>query len=138
MQLIGRNRDDTAWLNFIKFWESADGTYNVYLARNPVTESDDNSIATTKWVNEKVSANVSDFGNWETPEATGTAAKSGIFTIISKHNTKVEIFVDEILRASTDKRDSYGTGHTSITCPIKKGSSYRITGAETISFLPLE
>lgn len=138
VQLIGRNRDDTAWLNFIKFWERADGTYNVYLARNPVTESDDNSIATTKWVNEKVSANVSDFGNWETPEATGTAAKSGIFTLISKHNTKVEIFVDEILRASTDKRDSYGTGHTSITCPIKKGSSYRITGAETISFLPLE
>mgnify|MGYP000140818006 FL=1 len=39
VQLIGRNRDDTAWLNFIKFWERADGTYNVYLARNPVTES---------------------------------------------------------------------------------------------------
>lgn len=75
-----------------------------------MTESDYNSIATTKWVNEKVSANVSDFGNWETPEATGTAAKSGIFTIISKHNTKVEIFVDESLRVSTDKRDSYGTG----------------------------
>ena len=103
-----------------------------------MTESDDNSIATTKWVNEKVSANVSDFGNRETPEATGTAAKSGIFTIISKHNTKVESFVDESLRVSTDKRDSYGTGHTSITCPIKKGASYRITGAETISFLPLE
>ena len=50
VQLIGRNRDDTAWLNFIKFWERADGTYNVYLARNPVTESNDNSIATTKWV----------------------------------------------------------------------------------------
>ena len=114
-----------------------DGNSYTY-APAPVTESDDNSIATTKWVNEKVSANVSDFGNWETPEATGAAAKSGIFTIISKHNTKVEIFVDEILRASTDKRDSYGTGHTSITCPIKKGSSYRITGAETISFLPLE
>ena len=86
-----------------------------------MTESDDNSIATTKWVNEKVSANVSDFGNWETPEATGTAAKSGIFTIISKYNTKVESFVDESLRVSTDKRDSYGTGDTSITCPIKKG-----------------
>lgn len=39
VQLIGRNRDDTAWLNFIKFWERADGTYNVYLARNPVTSS---------------------------------------------------------------------------------------------------
>ena len=50
VQLIGRNRDDTAWLNFIKFWERADGTYNVYLARNPVTSSDDNSIATTAWV----------------------------------------------------------------------------------------
>lgn len=50
VQLIGRNRDDTSWLNFIKFWERADGTYNVYLARNPVTSSDDNSIATTAWV----------------------------------------------------------------------------------------
>ena len=122
----------------LKWGFAADASFYAQLTQGPVTESDDNSIATTKWVNEKVSANVSDFGNWETPEATGAAAKSGIFTIISKHNTKVEIFVDEILRASTDKRDSYGTGHTSITCPIKKGSSYRITGAETISFLPLE
>ena len=39
VQLIGRNREDTAWLNFIKFWERADGSYNVYLARNPVTSS---------------------------------------------------------------------------------------------------
>lgn len=122
----------------LKWGFAADASFYAQLTQSPVTESDDNSIATTKWVNEKVSANVSDFGNWETPEATGTAAKSGIFTIISKHNTKVEIFVDEFLRASTDKRDGYGTGHTSITCPIKKGSSYRITGAETISFLPLE
>lgn len=138
IHINGRNREDTWWTSLVKFGETVDGSIVGFLGGSPVTESDDNSIATTKWVNEKVSANVSDFGNWETPEATGTAAKSGIFTLISKHNTKVEIFVDEILRASTDKRDSYGTGHTSITCPIKKGSSYRITGAETISFLPLE
>ena len=139
IQLLSRyvREDDTYELTGLSVGHRADGTFYTDVP-HPVTESDDNSIATTKWVNEKVSANVSDFGNWETPEATGAAAKSGIFTIISKHNTKVEIFVDEILRASTDKRDSYGTGHTSITCPIKKGSSYRITGAETISFLPLE
>ena len=63
VQLIGRNRDDTAWLNFIKFWERADGTYNVYLARNPVTESNDNSIATTAWVTQKVNSNKLTIGN---------------------------------------------------------------------------
>ena len=63
VQLIGRNRDDTAWLNFIKFLERADGTYNVYLARNPVTESNDNSIATTAWVTQKVNSNKLTIGN---------------------------------------------------------------------------
>ena len=63
VQLIGRNRDDTAWLNFIKFWERADGTYNVYLARNPVTESNDSSIATTAWVTQKVNSNKLTIGN---------------------------------------------------------------------------
>lgn len=50
VQLIGRNRDNTDWLNFIRFFDRADGTFGAYLARSPVTSSDDNSIATTAWV----------------------------------------------------------------------------------------
>lgn len=76
VQLIGRNRDDTAWLNFIKFWERADGTYNVYLARNPVTGSNDNSIATTAWVTQKVNSNKLTIG---TPVSQG-ASTSGSCT----------------------------------------------------------
>ena len=72
VQLIGRNRDDTAWLNFIKFWERADGTYNVYLARNPVTESNDNSIATTAWSVGKT-GNRGNLSGFETPVVQSSA-----------------------------------------------------------------
>ena len=39
VQLIGRNRDNTDWLNFIRFFDRADGTFGAYLARSPVTSS---------------------------------------------------------------------------------------------------
>lgn len=94
VQLIGRNRDDTAWLNFIKFWERADGTYNVYLARNPVTESNDNSIATTAWVTQKVNSNKLTIGNPVSQGAvtSGSCTKNTIVYINSSgavHDVKV-------------------------------------------------
>ena len=39
VQLIGRNRTDTAWLNLLKFWDRPDGTFGAYLAQSPVTSS---------------------------------------------------------------------------------------------------
>ena len=126
------------WSEWIKISQN-EGliAYSAQVAPTPVTDSNDNSIATTGWVNERIQENVPDFGDWESLEASGTASKSGIFVVISKTNTTVEIYVDEILRAHTVRRDSYGQGKTSITCPVRKGSTYRINGAETISFIPL-
>ena len=137
LHINGRNREDSWWTTLAKFTEKGDGTIVGELGGSPVTDSNDNSIATTGWVNERIQENVPDFGDWESLEASGTASKSGIFVVISKTNTTVEIYVDEILRAQTVRRDSYGQGKTSITCPVRKGSTYRINGAETISFIPL-
>ena len=137
LHINGRNREDSWWTTLAKFTEKGDGTIVGELGGSPVTDSNDNSIATTGWVNERIQENVPDFGDWESLEASGTASKSGIFVVISKTNTTVEIYVDEILRAHTVRRDSYGQGKTSITCPVRKGSTYRINGAETISFIPL-
>ena len=89
-------------------------------------------------VNEKINTLNVGFGNWvSNAPSTGTASSDGIFVIISQSNTTVSISVNGILRAQTARRDKYGQGQTSITCPIGKGSSYVISGAQTISFLPL-
>ena len=138
IQLLSRylNSDGSYNLVGISVGHKPDGTFYSDIP-HPVTDSNDNSIATTGWVNERIQENVPDFGDWESLEASGTASKSGIFVVISKSNTTVEIYVDEILRAHTVRRDSYGQGKTSITCPVRKGSTYRINGAETISFIPL-
>ena len=50
LHINGRNREDTWWTSLVKFGEKADGSIVGFLGGNPVTSSDDNSIATTAWV----------------------------------------------------------------------------------------
>lgn len=50
LHINGRNREDTWWTSLVKFGEKADGSIVGFLGGNPVTESNDNSIATTGWV----------------------------------------------------------------------------------------
>lgn len=54
VQLIGRNRTNTAWLNFIKFWDRADGSFYANLAANTPRDAVNTEIATAKFVNDQI------------------------------------------------------------------------------------
>lgn len=54
VQLIGRNRTNTAWLNFIKFWDRADGSFYATLAANTPRDAVNTEIATAKFVNDQI------------------------------------------------------------------------------------
>ena len=125
VQLIGRNRDDTAWLNFIKFWERADGTYNVYLARNPVTKSNDTSIATTKWVRDLLLSAV--------PTGTilpfaGKTVPSG-FLSCNKANVSRKTYAKLFSIIGT----TYGSGNGSTTFTLPDYRNRFVMGANTAS-----
>lgn len=54
VQLIGRNRTNTAWLNFIKFWDRADGSFYANLAANTPRDAVNTEVATAKFVNDQI------------------------------------------------------------------------------------
>lgn len=54
VQLIGRNRTNTAWLNFIKFWDRADGSFYANLAANTPSDAVNTEVATAKFVNDQI------------------------------------------------------------------------------------
>lgn len=54
VQLIGRNRTNTAWLNFIKFWDYADGSFAANLAANTPSTAINTEVATAKFVNDQI------------------------------------------------------------------------------------
>lgn len=54
VQLIGRNRTNTGWLNFIKFWDYADGSFAAKLAANTPSTAINTEVATAKFVNDQI------------------------------------------------------------------------------------
>lgn len=54
VQLIGRNRTNTAWMNFIKFWDRADGSFYANLSANTPSDAVNTEVATAKFVNDQV------------------------------------------------------------------------------------
>lgn len=69
--------------------------------------------------------------------ASGTAPSDGIICAKSISNTIVSITTSGVERVYTAKRDKYGQGSTSITCPVKKGESYSVSGATYIRFMQI-
>ena len=49
-QLIGRNRADTGWVNFIKFFENTDGYVYATLQNSPDSTASNNTVATVGYV----------------------------------------------------------------------------------------
>ena len=49
-QVTARRRDNSGWINFLQIAEDNAGNAYFKVSQSPVTESNDNSIATTKWV----------------------------------------------------------------------------------------
>ena len=50
IQFIGRNREDTGWVNFIKFFENVDGYVYATLPNSPNSTASDNTVATVGFV----------------------------------------------------------------------------------------
>lgn len=64
----------------------------------------------------------------------GIAPADGIIVATSYLNTYMTIYTSNKERTSVSKRDKYGQGHTSATCPVSKGESYKITGGSAKFF----
>lgn len=60
VQLIGRNRNDSNWINFIKFIEDTDGSVTGYLANNTPSEASANEVATAGFVHDTIKSVVLD------------------------------------------------------------------------------
>lgn len=78
------------------------------------------------------------FAGWtDNFASSGTAPADGIICAKSKSNTIVSITTSGVERVYTAKRDKYGQGCTSITCPVKKGETYSVSGATYIRFMKI-
>lgn len=62
-QVSARRRDNSGWINFLQIVEDNTGKASFRVSQSPVTESNDNSIATTAWVTQKVNSNKLTIGN---------------------------------------------------------------------------
>ena len=72
IHINGRNREDTWWTSLVKFGETVDGSIVGFLGGSPVTESNDNSIATTAWSVGKT-GNRGNLSGFETPVVQSSA-----------------------------------------------------------------
>ncbi|MCM1260512.1 MAG: hypothetical protein NC222_06115 [Staphylococcus sp.] len=78
------------------------------------------------------------FGSWQNIASTGTATEDGIIAVYSGINEESGIVIDGVQRQYISRRDKYGIGSESCTCPIAKGSSWRINGGSFGKFfIPL-
>ena len=78
---------------------------------------------------------VDPFKTWKIIPASGTISTSGIIVAVSGWNTNISITTSEVQRVFTHRRDKYGQGCCSVTCPIKKGETYVVSGAQSIWML---
>lgn len=78
------------------------------------------------------------FSGWtDSFPASGTAPGDGIITARSNWNADISIKTSGVERVYTSRRDKYGQGYTTVTCPVKKGESYSVSGAGYIRFMQL-
>ena len=85
----------------------------------------------------KTNSSSSNFKEWEQIPASGIAQSDGIIVITSKYNSRVYITTSGIQRTFAHGRSKYGVGQTSMTCPVKKGETYNVSGAAEIWFLKM-
>lgn len=57
-QIIGRNRADTGWVNFIKFFEHTDGYVYATLPNSPDSTASNNTVATVGFVMSQLSTSI--------------------------------------------------------------------------------
>ena len=85
----------------------------------------------------EISSGSAIFKEWKKIPSTGTIESDGIIVITSAWNSVVYIQTSGVQRTFAHGRSKYGVGQTSMTCPIKKGEKYTISGAADIWFLKM-
>lgn len=71
-QVTARRRDNSGWINFLQIVEDNTGKASFRVSQSPVTESNDNSIATTAWSVGKT-GNRGNLSGFETPVVQSSA-----------------------------------------------------------------
>ena len=76
-------------------------------------------------------------GAYSTVGTSGVAATDGFITSKSYDNTSITAYVDGLQVMHTAGRSKYGQGACSISFPVPKGTSWSVSGANYVRWLPL-
>ena len=124
----GRNRSDTGWAQFLQIKEDNTGYVSAILRGSPVTESNDNSIATTAWVTQKVNSNKLTIGNPVSKGASmsGSCSKNTI-VYINSSGAVHDVKINGTTVANTS--GYHGEYAQQVTLLVPAGGSWSIGGA---------
>ena len=76
-------------------------------------------------------------GAYSTVGSSGVAATDGFITSKSYDNTSITAYVNGLQVMHTAGRSKYGQGACSISFPVPKGTSWSVSGANYVRWLPL-
>ena len=76
-------------------------------------------------------------GAYSTVGSSGVAATDGFITSKSYDNTAITAYVNGLQVMHTAGRSKYGQGACSISFPVPKGTSWSVSGASYVRWLPL-
>ena len=127
-QVTARRRDNSGWINFLQIVEDNTGKASFRVSQSPVTESNDNSIATTAWVTQKVNSNKLTIGNPVSQGAvtSGSCTKNTI-VYINSSGAVHDVKVNGTTVANTS--GYHGEYAQQVTLLVPAGGSWSIGGA---------
>lgn len=118
----------------VPFFSSGDKstTFRTPILLDDITAS--NSISFVKEEKTNIVGNSSSFAfnSFVAVGSSGTADTDLIITAISHDNTAINGYVSGVNVMHTAGRSKYGQGATSISFPVPKGASWRVSGGRTI------
>lgn len=118
----------------VPFFSSGDGstTFRTPILLDDITASDSISFAKEEKTNIVGNSSSFAFKSYVAVGSSGTADTDLIITAISYDNTAVSGYVSGVNVMYTEGRSKYGQGSTSISFPVPKGASWRVSGSGTI------
>lgn len=118
----------------VPFFSSGDKstTFRTPILLDDITASDRISFVKEEKTNIAGNSSSFAFNSVVTVGSSGTADTDLIITAISHDNTTIDGYVSGVNVMHTAGRSKYGQGATSISFPVPKGASWRVSGGKTI------
>lgn len=118
----------------VPFFSSGDEstTFRTPILLDDITASDSISFAKEEKTNIVGNSSSFAFNYFVAVGSSGTADTDLIITAISYDNTTINGYVSGVNVMHTAGRSKYGQGATSISFPVPKGASWRVSGGRTI------